>query len=129
MKGVEFHDMFVLVAKLVTVRTLLAVAVKKNWIIHQLDVNNAFSHGDLDEEIYMNVPQETSPDIAYSVSILSQFVADPRQNHMDAAARVLRYLKTTPGQGILLPKEGGMTLVAYSDSDWLGCPYTKRYYS
>ncbi|KAI3754366.1 hypothetical protein L1987_54148 [Smallanthus sonchifolius] len=70
--------------------------------------------------------QATRPDIAYSVNLLSQFVADPRQPHFDAALRVVRYLKTTLGQGILLPKEGGMHLVAYSDSDWMGCPFTRR---
>ncbi|XP_021996019.1 secreted RxLR effector protein 161-like [Helianthus annuus] len=70
--------------------------------------------------------QATRPDITYSVNVLSQFVADPRRNHMEAANRVLRYLKGTPGQGILLPREGPLTLTAYCDSDWLGCPYTRR---
>nr|XP_043639651.1 secreted RxLR effector protein 161-like [Erigeron canadensis] len=70
--------------------------------------------------------EATRPDIAYSVNTLSQFVSDPRKSHMDAGTRVLRYLKTTPGQGILLPKEGGTNLVGYSDSDWLGCPLTRR---
>ncbi|KAK9057022.1 hypothetical protein SSX86_024388 [Deinandra increscens subsp. villosa] len=71
--------------------------------------------------------QATRPDICYSVNVLSQFVADPRKQHMEAATRVLRYLKATPGQGILLPKEGGMTLTTYCDSDWLACPFTRRY--
>ena len=296
MEGLDFHDTFAPVAKLVTVRPLLAVAFKRDWIIHQLDVNNAFLDGDLDEEVYMKIPQgfskenetrvcrlrkslyglkqasrnwykkfttvlltlgfkgskadhslfiykekgvfvatliyvddviivgndpvkiqhtkthlnekfsikdlgvlkyflgievartpdglvlsqrkytldilkdsgmqgcrssafpmeqnlkldksekepqvdanqyrrlvgrllylqATRPDIAYSVNVLSQFVADPRQSHMDAATRVLRYLKATPGQGILFPRNGGTKLIAYCDSDWLGCPYTRR---
>nr|GFA65509.1 hypothetical protein [Tanacetum cinerariifolium] len=70
--------------------------------------------------------QAIRPDVIYAVNVLSQFVLDPRQNHLEAAKRVLRYLKGTPGQWILLPREGPTTLTTYCDSDWLGYPFTRR---
>lgn len=55
--GVDFHERFAPVAKLVTVRCLLALASVRPWELHQLDVNKAFLHGDLEEEVHMTIPQ------------------------------------------------------------------------
>lgn len=49
-EGLDYCDI------LVTVRCVWTIATAHNWHLHHLDVNNAFFHGDLDEEIYMTLP-------------------------------------------------------------------------
>ena len=44
----------------------------------------------------------TRPDIAYAVSVVSQFMHEPSEEHMNAVFRILRYLKGTLGKGLLL---------------------------
>jgi len=64
--------------------------------------------------IYLTI---TRPKITYAVHILSQFMQDPRQGHWDAAMHLLRYLKSSPGQGILLPSSNDLHLHVYCDSN------------
>ncbi|CAH9080033.1 unnamed protein product [Cuscuta epithymum] len=73
--------------------------------------------------IYLAV---TRPDITYSVHILSQFMQKPLNDHWNAALRVVRYLKGSPGQGILLRTDSDLTLSGWCDSDWAACPITRR---
>lgn len=55
-KSVDFHDTFAPEAKGVSVKTIFSLAAAKNWKVFQLDINNAFLHGDLDEDVYMDIP-------------------------------------------------------------------------
>ncbi|XP_020238332.1 uncharacterized protein LOC109817487 [Cajanus cajan] len=63
----------------------------------------------------------TRPDITHVVQQLSQFMAHPMTAHSQAAFRVLRYLKSSPGSGIFLLTHGDLRLKAFSDLDWAGC--------
>jgi len=73
--------------------------------------------------IYLTI---TRPDIAYAVHILSQFMQAPKAAHLEAATRVLRYLKGSAGRGLLLSSHCDFQLYAYCDSDWGACPITRR---
>lgn len=295
-EGIDYNETFAPVAKMVTVRTFLAIAAIKNWEVHQMDVHNAFLHGDLEEEVYMKIPpgfdnknsnlvcrmkksiyglrqssrcwfeklatalrrygflqsycdyslftltrgniqinvlvyvddmiiaandkvalnvfkdylgrcfkmkdlgilkyflgieiarstqgifmcqrkyaldiisetglleakpaespmehhhklaladgkllkdveqyrrligrliylSVTRPDLAYSMHILSQFMHQPREEHWEAALRVVKYLKKNPGQGILLRSDSDLRLEGWCNSDWASCPLTRR---
>lgn len=58
---IDYNETFAPIAKIVTIRAFFSVAAAQNWEVHQMDVHNAFFHGDLDEELYMKLPPGFSP--------------------------------------------------------------------
>ena len=62
----------------------------------------------------------TRPDISFPVSVVSQFLQSPCDSHWDAVVRILRYIKGTPGQGVLYENRGHTQVVGYNNADWAG---------
>lgn len=68
----------------------------------------------------------TRPDISFAVQQLFQFLSKPTTCHFKAAQRVLQYLKGSPGHGLFFSSTSSLSLQGYSDSDWAGCPDSRR---
>ncbi|RVW62615.1 Retrovirus-related Pol polyprotein from transposon RE1 [Vitis vinifera] len=248
--GIDYTETFAPVAKINTVRVLLSLATNLDWPLQQFDVKNAFLHGKLFEEVYMDLPpgcmvsekqcqkvcklkkslyglkqsprawfgrftksmrafgyrqsnsdhtlflkkqhvsrsregiflsqrkyaldllQETGmsgcqpvntpieeglklcvepnrvstdkgryqrlvgrlmylahtrPDLAYPLSVVSQYMHNPGEQHMNAVMRILRYLKNAPGKGILFTKNvNHQSIEVYTDADWAGAVDDRR---
>nr|GEV15976.1 ribonuclease H-like domain-containing protein [Tanacetum cinerariifolium] len=180
-EGDDVDETFSPVVKPGTIQTVLSLAASRHWSIHQLDVKNAFLHGDLSETVYMHQPSDdivltasfegllqriigslhqefamtdlgplnyflgisvthdssescrfspvsyfTRPDIPYAVQQVCLYMHDPREPHLCALKRILRYVQGTLNYGLHLISSSTIDLVAYSDADWAGCPTTRR---
>jgi hypothetical protein len=68
----------------------------------------------------------TRPDLAYALSVVSQFMHSPSEEHMNAVIRILRYLKSSPGKGILFTKGDNLDINGYTDADWAGSIQDRR---
>jgi len=100
----------------------------------ELNVKYCSAEGDLlpDPTLYrqlvgsLNYLTITRPDISFAVQQVSQFMQAPRHLHLVAVRRIIRYLLGTSTRGLFFPSGSEIQLNAFSDSDWAGCPDTRR---
>ncbi|WVZ21045.1 hypothetical protein V8G54_008367 [Vigna mungo] len=69
----------------------------------------------------------TRPDLTYALSVVSQYMHNPGEKHMNVVMHILRYLKFTPGRGILFTKHTNYQEInVYTDADWVGAIDDRR---
>ena len=70
----------------------------------------------------MYMLNSTRPDLSYSVGVLSRYLNSPNKQHVNAAKRILRYLKHTVNLGLTFDGSQELTLERFTDADWAGDP-------
>ncbi|CAM8899364.1 unnamed protein product [Rhodiola kirilowii] len=83
-----------------------------------LQVDPTLYRGMIGSLLYLTASR---PDILFSVCLCARFQADPRETHVKAVKRILRYLKGTDDLCLFYPTRGDLRLTAYTDADYAGC--------
>lgn len=81
-QGIDFDEVFAPVARIETIRLLLALAATNGWEIHHLDVKTAFLNGDLNEDVYVTQPGD--------------FEEKGKENHVYKLKKALYGLRQAP---------------------------------
>ena len=68
----------------------------------------------------------TRPDLTYAVQQICLHMHDPRESHLAALKRLLRYVRGTVDLGLVLHRSSSAELMVYTDADWADCPDTRR---
>ncbi|KAK1648776.1 hypothetical protein QYE76_066581 [Lolium multiflorum] len=124
-QGVDYDETFSAVAKLKSVRILLAIAAFFDYEIWQMDVKTAFLNGDIEEELYMVQPKGfvdlemlTRPDIAHVVSLTSKYQSDPGLEHWTTVKNIMKYLKRTKDMFLYYGGDQELVVTSYTDASW-----------
>ena len=62
----------------------------------------------------------SQPDIAFSVGVCARFQSNPKESHLNVVKRIIKYVSVTCDFGLFSSKESNISLVRYSDADWVG---------
>jgi hypothetical protein len=86
----------------------------------------------VDQKVYRSMIESllylcaSRPDIMLSICMCARFQADPKEVHLRAVKRILRYLVYTPKFGLWYPKGSSFDLLGYSDANWVGCKIDRK---
>ena len=68
----------------------------------------------------------TRLDIAFVVSVVNQYMHSPKESHLKAMYKILRYLKSSPKRGLFFKKSDSKKVEIYTDADWAGSADDRR---
>src|SRR5665213_3374868 len=90
--GIDYDETYASVAKFTSIRALIAITASYDLDMHQMDVKTAFLNGDLNEEIYMTVPEGIDHDLTSAVCRLNRTLYDLKQSPQMWNQKIDQYL-------------------------------------
>nr|GEX23721.1 putative ribonuclease H-like domain-containing protein [Tanacetum cinerariifolium] len=116
-EGIDYDEVFTIVARIEAIRLFLAYASFKDFIVYQMDVKSAFLYGKIEEEV---------PDIMFAVCACARYQVTPKVSRLHVVKRIFRYLKGQPKLGLWYPKDSSFNLVAYTNTDYAGASLDRK---
>jgi hypothetical protein len=104
-------------------RTPMATGLKLHKDLSGVSVECKLYRGMIGSLLYLTASR---PDIMFATCICARYQSDPKESHMSAVKRILRYLKKSPSLGLWYPLNSGFDLLAYTDSDYGGCQVDRK---
>ncbi|RVW25274.1 Retrovirus-related Pol polyprotein from transposon RE1 [Vitis vinifera] len=101
-----------------TMKTPMSSSIKLDMDEKGKPVNSTMYRGMIGSLLYLTASRL---DIMYSVCLCARFQSCPKESHLSAVKRILRYLKGTMDIGLWYPKGDNFELIGYSDADFAGC--------
>jgi hypothetical protein len=101
-EGIDYNEAFALVAKMNSIRLVLALVASHKWEVHQMDVKFTFLHGDLQEEIYMEQPPGYVQNDCSLVCRLKKYVYGLKQAPRPWYAQMDSFLIATGSLDVIL---------------------------
>ncbi|GJR08728.1 putative ribonuclease H-like domain-containing protein [Tanacetum coccineum] len=122
-EGIDYDEVFALVARIEAIRLFLAYASFKDFVVYQMDVKSAFLYGKIKEEVYVCQPSGfEDPEFHDKVYKIEKALYGLHQ----ALRACFRYLKGQPKLGLWYPKDIPFNLEAYTDSDYAGASLDRK---
>ena len=82
------------------------------------DIDQTLYRGMIGSLLYITA---SHPDIMHSVCLCARYQSQPKETHLKAVKRILRYVKYTLDYGLFYPKNNTFDLISYCDADYAGC--------
>jgi len=98
-------------------RTPMSTSVKISSDLAGKSVDPSLYRSMIGSLLYLTASR---PDIAFSVGVCARFQANPKESHLTAVKRIIKYVNDTLSYGIWYSRETNLVVAGYSDADWAG---------